>query len=80
LDRVVRVGGAWTTADSTVLKVHETCPVKGTAIPGKLNQDLVGTGDGLLQLLVVQPEGKTRLNATAWLNGARLGPDMQLGT
>ena len=80
LDRVVRVGGAWTTADSTVLKVHETCPVEGTAIPGKLNRDLVGTGDGLLRLLVVQPEGKSRLDVTAWINGARLGPDTQLGT
>ncbi|MBK01405.1 MAG: methionyl-tRNA formyltransferase [Acidimicrobiaceae bacterium] len=80
LDRVVRVGGAWTTTNSAVLKVHEARPVEGTAIPGELDRDLVGTGEGLLRLLVVQPEGKSRLNATAWINGARLGPDAQLGT
>jgi len=80
LDRVIRVGGAWTTMDSTVLKVHEACPVEGTALPGSLSQDLVGTGRGLLRLLVVQPEGKSRLSASAWINGARLGPDAYLGT
>ncbi|MEC9270396.1 MAG: hypothetical protein VYC75_07375, partial [Actinomycetota bacterium] len=80
LGRVVRLGGAWTTNDSTVLKVYDARPVDGTAEPGKLLRDHVGTGEGLLQLLVVQVEGKSRMSANEWINGARLEPDARLGT
>ena len=34
-------------------------------------KDVVGTGKDSLQLLVVQPEGKSRLDAVDWINGAR---------
>ncbi len=80
LDRIVRVGGAWTTSDSSLLKVHQTRVVNGEGNPGVLDHDLVGTSKGLLQLLVVQPEGKSRMNAEAWINGARLAAKAQLGT
>ena len=80
LGRVVRLGGAWTTNDSTVLKVYDARPVDGTAEPGKLFRDHVGRGEGLLQLLVVQVEGKSRMSANEWINGARLEPDARLGT
>ena len=32
---------------------------------------LVGTGDGVLELLRVQPEGKAPMDASAWRNGAQ---------
>ena len=86
LDRVVRVGGAWTTFRGARLKVHQvrTLDVDPTLdhvplAPGALDGDRVGTGTGLLQLLVVQPEGKGRLDAAAWANGARPAPGERLG-
>jgi methionyl-tRNA formyltransferase len=63
--RLVRIGGAWTTFHGKRLKVWRTAldPVAGTvAVPA---------GDGPLHLLEVQPEGKPRMPAGAWANGAR---------
>ena len=44
-------------------------------MPGRIaketRQILVGTGDGDLELLVVQPSGKQRMNAFDWFNGLR---------
>jgi methionyl-tRNA formyltransferase len=63
--RLVRIGGAWTTFHGKRLKVWRTAldPVAGTvAVPA---------GDGPLHLLEVQPEGKPRMPAAAWANGAR---------
>jgi len=80
LDRVVRVGGAWTTNESSLLKIHQTRVVSGEGEPGVLDHDLVGTSKDLLQLLVVQAEGKSRMNADAWINGAHLGTKARLGT
>jgi methionyl-tRNA formyltransferase len=39
----------------------------------------VGTGDGLLQLLEVQPEGKAPMRAMNWRNGAQPRPGEHLG-
>ena len=39
---------------------------------------LVGTGEGTLELVEVQPEGKDRQPASAWANGARLEPGERL--
>jgi methionyl-tRNA formyltransferase len=78
LDRVVRVGGAWTTFREKRLKVHVARSVLGDAVPGALDGVHVGTGDGLLELLEVQPEGKARQPAAAWANGAHLQPDDRL--
>ena len=80
LDRVVRVGGAWTTNESSLLKIHQTRVVSGEGEPGVLDHDLVGTSKDLLQLLIVQPEGKSRMEADAWINGAHLGTKARLGT
>ncbi|HJL98153.1 MAG: methionyl-tRNA formyltransferase [Acidimicrobiales bacterium] len=80
LDRVVRVGGAWTTNESSLLKIHQTRVVSGEGEPGVLDHDLVGTSNDLLQLLIVQPEGKSRMDASAWINGAHLGIKARLGT
>ena len=80
LSRIVRAGGAWTTNSSSSLKVHRVAVVEGNSEPGKLVNGLVGTGKDLLQLLVVQPEGKPALDAADWINGARLGDETRLGT
>ena len=79
LNRIVRVGGAWTTSGSSLLKIHKARVVDGSGEPGLLVRDLVGTGKGLLQLLTVQPEGKPRMEAQSWINGARLEANSRLG-
>jgi methionyl-tRNA formyltransferase len=81
LHRVVRVGGAWTTFRGHRLKVHDACPA-GNAdglAPGELDGLTVGTGDGALELVEVQPEGKGRVPATAWRNGAHPQAGESLG-
>ena len=80
LSRVIRVGGAWTTINSSPLKVHRVNVIEGESEAGRLIKDVVGTGKDSLQLLVVQPEGKSRLDAVDWINGARLGDEVYLGT
>lgn len=85
--RTVRVGGAWTTFRGRRLKVHrvrarpnpEAGQIEVPLAPGELAGDRVGTGDGEVQLLEVQPEGKAKVAATAWLNGARPAPGERLG-
>jgi len=94
LHRLVRVGGAWTTHRGKRLKVWRTAlappatPTPGSApapakrlAPGELDAGSlhVGTGDGTVELLEVQPEGKGRQPAAAWRNGAHLGPAEHLG-
>ena len=79
LDRVVRVGGAWTTVRGRRLKVLEAAADDRAGEPGVLDGVGVGTGDGSLRLLSVQPEGKGPMSAEAWANGARLAPHERLG-
>jgi methionyl-tRNA formyltransferase len=79
LDRVVRVGGAWTNFRDKRLKVHAARPLPDLiegASPGSLGDGdgdgvVVATGEGRLDLLEVQPEGKARQSAKDWANGAR---------
>jgi methionyl-tRNA formyltransferase len=80
LDRVVRVGGAWTTFRDKRLKVHVARPSAEptVAAPGSLEGVQVATGEGSLELVEVQPEGKARQAAAAWANGAHLGPEDRL--
>ena len=68
IDRLVRLGGAWTTFRGKRLKVWELAPpgAPGVSVP---------TGDGTVVLATVQPEGKPRLSADAWANGARPTPE-----
>ncbi|HEY3144307.1 MAG TPA: methionyl-tRNA formyltransferase [Acidimicrobiales bacterium] len=78
IHRLVRVGGAWTTFRGKRLKLWRTAMLNGEA-SGK--GVAVPTGDGLLQLIEVQPEGRPRMAAQAWANGARWAPDAEpLGT
>lgn len=58
------------------LKIHRAVPRPGSisqgniAVSGKILS--VGTGDGLLELVEVQPEGKKCLTAEEFINGYRL--------
>ena len=73
LDRLVRVGGAWTTFRDRRLKVHDVEVVAdASAEPGRLGADAatVGTGEGALRLLTVQPEGKPAMRWSDFANGA----------
>jgi methionyl-tRNA formyltransferase len=73
IHRQVRVGGAWTTFRGRRLKVWGVRPAD--APPGGLAASLDGCvvrcGEGALELVEVQPEGKGRIAAEAWRNGAR---------
>jgi len=85
LERVVRVGGAWTTVGGKRLKVWRAQAARsGEVAPGRVDASagsvVVGAGGGTtLELLEVQPEGKPRREATTWARGAHLSPDASLG-
>jgi len=71
LDRVVRVGGAWTELAGERFKIHEVALVDSSLPPGEVQDLVVGTGKGGLRLIVVQPASKPRMDAVAWANGAQ---------
>jgi methionyl-tRNA formyltransferase len=80
LHRVVRLGGAWSTLDGRRLRIIEARPVAaGPERPGALEDGVVGTGSGGLQLIRVQPEGRAPMDAGAWLRGALLPATAVLG-
>jgi methionyl-tRNA formyltransferase len=83
LDRLVRLGGAWTTFRGKRLKVLTAEPVVGNGKghePGRLDGIDVVCGTGALRLAVVQPEGRAPMDAEAWRNGARPAPGEGLAT
>ena len=73
--RLVRIGGAWTTHGGERLKVWRTA-----LTPGTRDDVEVHAGDGAVFLREVQPEGRRRMPARAWANGARWRPGDRLGT
>jgi methionyl-tRNA formyltransferase len=89
IDRVVRVGGAWTMWRGRRLKVLDAEPVDAVGAdetdradgpaPGALIGDEAATGSGRLRLLTVQPEGKPAMAAAAWRHGAHPRPADRLG-
>lgn len=83
--------GAWTTVHGAVLKIHDARPVTFASQPPSpsmptaggelLPSGIVACGGGTgWQLIEVQPEGKKRMPAAAWLSGARLPPNFRLGS
>ena len=79
---IVRLGQAWTTFRGNRFKVLRarlsdvgTAPAPGVIDPDTL---VVGSGDGGLELVEVQPEGRPPQAAGAWRNGARLQPGEKL--
>jgi methionyl-tRNA formyltransferase len=74
LHRRVRLGGAWTTHHGHRLKVWRTSlRPTGEGIA-------VSTGTDPIELIDVQPEGKARMAARAWANGAHWHAGDVLGT
>jgi methionyl-tRNA formyltransferase len=74
IHRLVRVGGAWTTFRGKRFKIWRTqlaATPDAALAAGATDGHRVGTGDGGLELLEVQPEGKGRQPADAWRNGAQ---------
>ena len=86
LSRVVRLDRAFTTWRGRRLRVLEAevvAPPVGAAapplVPGALAGDVVAAGDGALRLVLVQPEGRTAMEAATWVRGARPAPGERLG-
>ena len=77
--RVIRVGDAWTTFRGKRLKVLGAHMSSDGLAPGALDRRRVGTGDGAVELIEVQPEGKAAMPVDSWLNGARPRSDERLG-
>lgn len=81
LGRVVRIGGAWTSIDGRRLKILRARPAEPVAgAVGELDGTVVATGDGGLELIDVQPEGKGPMAAVDWRRGLRADTDVRLGT
>jgi methionyl-tRNA formyltransferase len=79
-NRQVRVGRAWTTWRARRLLVHRACvlPGAGELLPGEIRGNRVGTGEGALELVIVQPEGKPAMSGADWARGARPRPGERL--
>jgi len=88
LHRVVRLGRAWTTFRGHRLQVRRARlasvdDIDGGPVPaGRIDPRslTVATGEGFLELVEVQPEGRATQPATVWRNGARLEADDRLGS
>jgi methionyl-tRNA formyltransferase len=84
LSRVVRIGRAWTTFRGSRLIISRARPYDAHASvegpPGTLSGTSVATGDGVLELIEVQPEGRKRVPAGEWLRGIRRKPGERLGS
>jgi methionyl-tRNA formyltransferase len=82
LARLVRVGRAWTTFRGSrliVSKARAHPDESGSGAPGTVDSTSVTTGNGTLELLEVQPEGRKRVDASEWSRGARIEPGERLG-
>jgi methionyl-tRNA formyltransferase len=76
VERLVRVGGAWTTLNSRRLKIIAAELVDRHHEPAC---ELVGDRVGGLRLMKVQPEGKPPMEFNAFARGARLADVEHLG-
>jgi methionyl-tRNA formyltransferase len=86
LARVIRAAnprpGAWTTDHGSRLKIWRCRPLSASVDepPGTVfGHTRVATGEGALELVEVQPEGRRVMPANAWLAGRR-APSKLLGT
>lgn len=85
IDRVIRLGRAWTTFDGSRFRIWEATVIadRHDLAPGELVIDkssvLLGCGQGALALVTVQPEGKARMGARDWANGGRVESGALLG-
>lgn len=86
IHRQVRVGGAWTSFRDNHFKVWRTAlsgapraDTVSAAVPGSINGLAVATGEGQIELLEVQAQGRARQRAVVWRNGARLTTEDRFG-
>ncbi len=85
VDRVIRLGRAWTTIGGARLRIWKAEVVgdRHDLDPGELAIDkheaVVGCGQGALRLVTVQPEGRARMSARDWANGSRIESGVHLG-
>lgn len=79
LDRLVRLGGAWTTLAGKRLKIVAATVVPDAPPPGTVHDGVAGTPRGGLRLDVVQPEGRAAMSWSAFANGARLDGPVAIG-
>lgn len=78
IERMTRAYVPWPSAYTTwrgeTFKIWQAAVIAGQAAPGLVVQTTdgvaVGTGDGLLQLVTVQPSGKRQMEMRSFLNGA----------
>ncbi|MBA2452262.1 MAG: methionyl-tRNA formyltransferase [Chloroflexia bacterium] len=83
IERLVRAAlpwpVAWTSFDGQRLQVRSASVTPGAgASPGQIvdhgKQLVVATGSGYLELLTVQPQGRTQMPASGWWNGLQSKP------
>jgi methionyl-tRNA formyltransferase len=86
IDRQVRVGGAFTFFYDKRFKIHSLKVSVEIFISESGNmmvvndRVLVACGQGVVELVEVQPEGKPRVSAQDWKKGARLDAQSRLGS
>ncbi|MDX1690652.1 MAG: methionyl-tRNA formyltransferase [Acidimicrobiia bacterium] len=70
--------GAWTEVEGERFKIWSAVPTDDDAEPGRITERdgrvLLGLRRGSVELLEVQPPGKPRMDAGAWMNGRRGEP------
>ena len=81
IDRLVRIGGAWTTFRGERFKIWkaEANTHEGQGSPGHLVGDHVNTGKGVLRLIEVQSQNRARQAFDSWKLGARLEENSVFG-
>jgi methionyl-tRNA formyltransferase len=80
IDRLIRVGVAWTKFRGRRLKILSTDIVDREGEPATMiDRVTVACGENALVLRRVQPEGKAPMDAIAWANGAHPAPGERLG-
>jgi len=68
--RLVRLGRAWTTVSGSRLRIHSAKIGSLTNLEiGQRKGLSVGSCDGTVELLEVQPEGRKKMLAEDWMNG-----------
>lgn len=86
VSRQVRVGGAHAIWDAKRIKIHECRIASAVAVPpGARRGDAfagggsvyVMCGEGVIELLTVQPEGRARMSAASWWNGIHADTSVQ---
>jgi methionyl-tRNA formyltransferase len=87
IDRLIRVGGAYTNIGGKRLKIVKAKIVAESMTNARYgaiklvsrHECEVQTGSGCISLIEVQPEGKAVMKVDGWLNGARIENGAVLG-